>query len=160
MVAAPVVSPTRPTSAPVRESAETYHNPFDAGRAVSTPVPLPLPAAIASSIAIGYSPRAMPDYSDYQKKIISRYYDNRDQQDEQKLAELVTNLYLAEGKKRAKLWEQARTYMERIKVPRSRIEHIMKSGDAAILAAVVQELLAGTLKRESPPPAQPPTATK
>ncbi|MSR57014.1 MAG: hypothetical protein EXS05_05010 [Planctomycetaceae bacterium] len=94
----------------------------------------------------------MSDHTNYQKKVISRYYDNRDQQDEQKLAELVTNLYLAEGKKRAKLWEQARTYMERIKVPRTRIEHIMKSADPTILAAVVQDLQAGTLKRETAPP--------
>jgi hypothetical protein len=96
----------------------------------------------------------MPDFTPYQQKIIRRYYDNRDQQDEQKLAELVTNLYLAEGKKRARLWEQARTYMERIKVPQKRIERILKSADPAILAAVVEELQAGTLKREAsaPPP--------
>lgn len=95
----------------------------------------------------------MSDYTKYQQKVIQRYYDNRDQQDEQKLAELVTNLYLAEGKKRAKLWEQARTYMERIKVPTSRIEHIMKSADPSVLAAVIQELQAGTLKREVKPAA-------
>lgn len=97
----------------------------------------------------------MSEYTKYQQKVIQRFYDNRDQQDEQKLAELVTNLYLAEGKKRAKLWEQARTYMERIKVPAGRIEHIMKSADPAILAAVVQELQAGTLKRETKPAAPP-----
>src|SRR6185436_1772134 len=95
----------------------------------------------------------MADFTPYQQKIIRRYYDNRDQQDEQKLAELVTNLYLAEGKKRAKLWEQARTYMERIGVPTSRIEHVMKSADASVLAAVIQELQAGTLKREVKPAA-------
>ena len=94
----------------------------------------------------------MPDHSNYQKKVIQRYYDNRDQQDEQKLAELVTNLYLSEGKKRAKLWEHARTYMERIRVPKTRIEHILKSADPTVLAAVVQEIQDGTLKREPPPP--------
>jgi hypothetical protein len=93
----------------------------------------------------------MADFTPYQQKIIQRYYDNRGEQDEQKLAELVTNLYLAEGKKRAKLWEQARSYMERIQVPQKRIDHIMKSMDPAILAAVVQELQAGTLKREARP---------
>ena len=99
----------------------------------------------------------MSDHTNYQKKVIQRYYEHRDEQDEQKLAELVTNLYLAEGKKRAKLWEQARTYMERIRVPQSRIDHILKSADPAILAAVVQELQAGTLKR-APQPA--PAANK
>jgi hypothetical protein len=91
----------------------------------------------------------MADLTPYQQKIVRRYYDNRDQQDEQKLAELVTNLYLAEGKKRAKLWEQSRTYMERIGVPRKRVEHVLQSGDVAVLAAVVQELQSGTLKREA-----------
>ena len=94
----------------------------------------------------------MADHTPYQQKIIRRYYDNRDENDEQKLAELVTNLYLAEGKKRAKLWEQARTYMERIGVPQKRVEHIMQSADPTILAAVVQDLQAGTLKREAKPP--------
>jgi hypothetical protein len=90
----------------------------------------------------------MPEFSDYQKKVIKRYYDNRDQVDEQRLAELVTNLYLAEGKKRAKLWEQARTYLERLKVPDSRVAHVLQSQDPALLAEVVKELAAGTLPRK------------
>ena len=32
------------------------------------------------------------EYSSYQKKVIQRYYDNRDQLDHQKLSELVTNI--------------------------------------------------------------------
>jgi len=90
-----------------------------------------------------------PDYSDYQKKVIKRFYDNREQVDEQRLAELVTNLYLAEGKRRAKMWETAREIMTRMKVPASRIEHIMTTGDPAILAEVVKEVQSGTLKRSS-----------
>ena len=72
------------------------------------------------------------DYSSYQQKIIRRYYDHRDQMDEQRLSELVANLYLATGKKRAKLWETARELMGRLNVPASRIEHVVKTGDAAI----------------------------
>ena len=40
------------------------------------------------------------DYTPHQQKIIKRYYDNREQIDEQRLAELVTNLYLASDKKK------------------------------------------------------------
>ena len=87
----------------------------------------------------------MADYSNYQKKVIQRYYDNREQLDHQRLAETVTNLYLAEGKKRAKLWETAQEMMTRLKVPQSRIDHIMKSGDPAILAEVVNDLQAGKI---------------
>ena len=43
------------------------------------------------------------DFSAYQQKVIKRYYDNKDQIDEQRLAELVTNLYLAPPKKQANL---------------------------------------------------------
>ena len=41
----------------------------------------------------------MKKYSKYQQKVIQRYYENREQIDEQRLSELVTSLYLAEKKK-------------------------------------------------------------
>lgn len=93
----------------------------------------------------------MAEYSEYQKKVIRRFYENREQGDEQRLAELVTNLYLSEGKKREKLWEQARETMMRLKVPQSRVEHLLAQKDPALMAEVVKELEAGTLKREQPP---------
>lgn len=98
----------------------------------------------------------MRDYSDYQKKVIRRYYDNRDQQDEQRLAELVTNLYLAQGsKKTAKLWEQASTMMARLNVPPSRVEHIVQTADPALLAEVVKDLQAGIIKKPVKPAGGP-----
>lgn len=88
----------------------------------------------------------MADYSRYQQKVIQRYYDNRDQIDQQRLSELVADLYLAEGKKRAKLWEVARELLTRMKVPESRIEHVVSSDDASLLAAVVQDVETGKIK--------------
>lgn len=96
----------------------------------------------------------MSDYTEYQKKVIRRFYDNREGGDEQRLKELCTDLYLAEGKKRTKLWETARTVMDRLRVPPSRIEHVLKSGDPVQLAEVVKELDAGTLKRVEKPKAE------
>ena len=87
----------------------------------------------------------MPEYSDHQRKIISRYYENRDQIDAQRLSELVTNLYLAEGKKRDKLWQSAEELMRRLKVPESRIKHVVGTKDPAILAEVVNDLQAGRI---------------
>ncbi len=87
------------------------------------------------------------DYSQYQQKVIQRYYENKDQIDEQRLSELVTNLYLAPPKKQAKMWESARELMERMKLPVARIEHVMAAKDAAVLAKVVEELQKGVLKR-------------
>ena len=87
----------------------------------------------------------MKEYSNYQRKVISRYYENREQIDVQRLSELVTNLYLASGKKLEKHWETAEEVMHRLKVPESRIKHVMEKKDPAILAEVVNDLQAGRL---------------
>ncbi len=86
------------------------------------------------------------DYSRYQQKVIKRYYDNRDQIDQQKLSELVTSLYLATPKQAVKRWETAEKILERIDIPQSRMDHILKTKDPAILAAVVDELNKGIIK--------------
>jgi hypothetical protein len=94
----------------------------------------------------------MADYSDHQKKIIKRYYDNRDQLDETKLAELVTSLYLAStDKQRDKLWTTARDVMERLEIPKSRLNHVWERRDPAILAEVVKDLQSGVLRKSKPP---------
>lgn len=87
----------------------------------------------------------MADYSNYQKDVIKRYYDNRGSIDHQKLSELCTNLFLTEGKKKEKLWEKAQELMERLKVPPTRIDHVLKSADPAVLAEVVQDLESGAI---------------
>ena len=87
------------------------------------------------------------NYSAFQQKVIKRYYDNKDQIDEQRLSELVTNLYLAPAKKQAKMWESAEELMTRMKLPASRIAHVMETKDAAVLAKVVEELQKGVIKR-------------
>lgn len=87
------------------------------------------------------------NYSAFQQKVIKRYYDNKDQIDEQRLSELVTNLYLAPPKKQAKMWETAEELMTRMKLPASRITHVMETKDAAVLAKVVEELQKGVIKR-------------
>jgi hypothetical protein len=86
---------------------------------------------------------SVAEYSDHQRKIISRYYDNREQIDNQRLCELVADLYLAQGKKRAKLWQTAQELMLRLKVPQSRVDHVVSSDDPTVLAEVVNDLQAG-----------------
>ena len=88
----------------------------------------------------------MAEFSNYQKDVIKRYYDNRDSIDQQKLSELCTNLFLAEGKKKEKLWGRAQELMERLNVPPTRIDHVLKSADPAILAEVVQDLESGAIQ--------------
>jgi hypothetical protein len=83
---------------------------------------------------------AMAEYTPYQRKIIQRYYDNRETLAHQRLAELVAELYLAKGKKLAQAWEQAEAAMRKLKLPQSRIDHLMKQRNPALLAELVKEL--------------------
>jgi hypothetical protein len=97
------------------------------------------------------------EYSDYQKKIIKRFYDNRDDIDSRKLSEITSDLYLAEGKKKDRLWKQASETMVRLNVPPSRVAHVLKTADPAILAEVVNDLQKGLIRpAEKPKPAAPP----
>ena len=82
------------------------------------------------------------DFTPYQQKIIKRYYDNQDTIQSQRLAELVTDLYLAEGKKRAQVWKRIVSALERLKIPADRIKHVQGSDDPKLLAKLVQELQA------------------
>ncbi len=82
----------------------------------------------------------MADFTPYQQKIIKRYYDNQDTIQRQRLAELVTELYLCEGKKRQKLWATAAAAMQKLGVPASRIDHVLQQDNPALVAQVVKEL--------------------
>ena len=83
----------------------------------------------------------MEDYTKHQQKIIKRYYQNIDRIAWQRLSELVADLYLAEGKKRDKLWESAAAFMKKLEVPQSRIDHILAKKDPEMLARLVKELM-------------------
>jgi hypothetical protein len=82
----------------------------------------------------------MADHSPYQQKIIKRYYNNYDSIQSQKLAEMVTELYLAEGKKRDRLWTRVSEVLTKLEFPASRIEHLLQKRDPALLAGIMQEL--------------------
>lgn len=83
---------------------------------------------------------AQQDFTPYQQKIIKRYYNNEGAVKHQRLAELVTELYLAEGKKRQRVWAQAVTAMQKLEVPQSRIDHLVAKDNPVLLAELVKEL--------------------
>jgi hypothetical protein len=102
----------------------------------------------------------MKNYSEHQKKIIKRYYDNRGDIDSLRLSEIATDLYLAAEKKKDRLWKQAAEIMTRLNVPPSRIAHVLKTADPAILAEVVNDLQKGLIRpAERPKPADPDAKT-
>jgi hypothetical protein len=82
----------------------------------------------------------MADFTPYQQKIIKRYYDNQGAIQSQRLAELVTELYLAEGKKRQRVWKSVVAALQKLGVPQSRIDHVLKQDDAALVAQIVKEI--------------------
>jgi hypothetical protein len=84
----------------------------------------------------------LENYTRHQQGIIKRYYEHFDKIQLQKLSELVTDLYLAEGTKKDKLWQSAATAMQKLKVPQSRIDHILGKKDLNLLAALVKEISA------------------
>ena len=82
------------------------------------------------------------DYTAHQQKIIKRYYNNLDTIALERLADLVGELYLAEGKKKEKAWQNVAKSMEQLDVPQSRIEHLMKMQKPELVAELVKELQA------------------
>jgi hypothetical protein len=79
-------------------------------------------------------------YSKFQQRAIKNFYDNREAISVQRLGELVTDLFLAEGKGRAAKWKQIAAALVRLGVPQAEIDHLMKKDDAALLAKKVAEL--------------------
>jgi acetylornithine deacetylase/succinyl-diaminopimelate desuccinylase-like protein len=82
----------------------------------------------------------MADFTPYQQKIIKRYYNNQDAIQRQRLAELVSELYLSSGKKRQRVWESVASAMQKLGIPQSRIDRLRAQDNPALVAEVVKEL--------------------
>lgn len=80
------------------------------------------------------------DYTPHQQKIIKRYYDNQPTLQRQRLAELVSELYLAEGKKRVRTWKAVAAAMQKLGIPQARIDHLVGQDNPALIAELVKEL--------------------
>jgi len=80
-------------------------------------------------------------YSKFQQKVIKNYYENREAISLQRLSELVTELYLAEGKARERQWKFIVGALEKLRLPKERIEHLRKKDDPKLLAKLVEELM-------------------
>jgi len=56
----------------------------------------------------------MAEHSRYQQNVIKNYYENRENIALQRAQELVTELYLTEGKKREKNWERLVGHLQKL----------------------------------------------
>jgi hypothetical protein len=52
----------------------------------------------------------------------------------------VSELFLAEGKKRKRAWEAVAGALQKLGLPQSRIDHLLQQGNPALVAEVVKEL--------------------
>ncbi len=82
----------------------------------------------------------MADLSPYQQKIVKRYYHNYDAIASQRLAEMVGEIYLSDGKKLDRLWIKVGETLAKLEFPAARIEHLLQKRDPALLAGVMKEL--------------------
>ena len=78
----------------------------------------------------------------HQESIIRNYYKNQDVLALQKLSEHVSELFLAEGKARQQRWKFIVIALEKLNIPKTRIEHLRKQDDATLLAKLIEELMA------------------
>ena len=85
---------------------------------------------------------ASQNFSKHQQKIIKNYYNNRGAISLQRLSELVTDLYLAEGKTRETKWKQAVGALEKMGIPQKQIDHLRQQDNPALLAKLVEAEMA------------------
>jgi hypothetical protein len=83
----------------------------------------------------------MGDFSRYQQKVIKNYYDNKENIALQRSQEILTELYLTEGKKREKLWASLFDNLKKLGVGADTINHLQSKNDPQLVAGVLQELL-------------------
>lgn len=81
-----------------------------------------------------------PDLSHNQQRIVNRYYANKDSIVESRLADVVSELYIAtaEGKPAPikRLWNSARAALKQKGVPQEQIDRIADAQDLKALAAL------------------------
>ena len=78
--------------------------------------------------------------SKYQQNIIRNYYENRENISLQRAQEIVTELYLSEGKKREKYWKSLEGHLLKLDVKQQTIDHLIAQNDPMQVAKLVEKL--------------------
>lgn len=80
-------------------------------------------------------------YSEYQKKAIKNYYENKDLRSVQKLGELVSNLYLETSEKKIESgWKRIKKMLTDLKVHPHEIEYLIKDKNLKLISRKIEEL--------------------
>jgi hypothetical protein len=82
----------------------------------------------------------MTERTKYQQNIIRNYYENRDSIALQRAQEIVTDLYLSEGKKRQKYWESLAGHLTKLGVKDGVIKKLIQQDDPQAAAQLITNL--------------------
>ena len=80
-------------------------------------------------------------YTQYQKKVIRNFYDNKDLRLVQKLGELVSNLYLETNEKKKETgWRKIKKMLTDLKVHPGEVEYLTKDKDLSMISKKLDEV--------------------
>ncbi len=80
-------------------------------------------------------------YSEYQKKVIKNFYDNKDLRLVQKLGELVSNLYLETSEKKKETeWKKIKKMLTDLKVHPGEVEYLTKDKNLSLISKKLDEV--------------------
>ena len=80
-------------------------------------------------------------YSQYQKKVIKNFYDNKDLRLVQKLGELVSNLYLETSEKKKETgWKMIKKMLTDLNVHPGEVEYLTKDKNLSTISKKLEEV--------------------
>ena len=82
----------------------------------------------------------MTERSKYQQNIIRNYYENRENIALQRVQELVTELFLSEGKKRVTQWDRLEKHLLKLEVKQATIDSLREKDDPQLVAKLAERL--------------------
>jgi heme oxygenase len=82
----------------------------------------------------------MPQRTRYQERIIRNYYQNRGAIALQRAQELLSELYLTTGKRRAQHWKNLAGHLEALGLKQEQIDHLIAQDNPEVVATVLNKL--------------------
>ncbi|MCF6147760.1 MAG: hypothetical protein E3K37_03785 [Candidatus Kuenenia sp.] len=80
-------------------------------------------------------------YTQYQKKVIRGFYENKDLRLIQKLGELVSDMYLiTDEKKKESGWKRIKKILIDLKVHTNEVEYLIRDRNLAAISRKIEEL--------------------
>jgi hypothetical protein len=89
----------------------------------------------------------MAEYTKFQQNAIKNFYENRESIALQRVQELVTELYLSEGKKLQRNWDNVILHLSKLNVDKKTLDHLRKEGKPELVATLITRMLN---KQDSP----------